>query len=325
MPDYSVTVQNVVLDLLQYIGVTSLQAPSNSNALNRPGIINEDIYKAIRAINAALGEILEKGPIQATTRTRRSELLNAGTGVIISVTQNSKDITFVSGQADWMVGCSIQIGGDSYMNEIVSFEGATAKLLRQYLGSTQVNLPAQVWGDAVVLPDDTNAVIEPVQIMPNRNLVPAQSRQHFDRFSYQANSESAPYTYIMKTTGWPILYLAEGTYDPLLPYMPIILRVNPMPNQAMTITYVAERKFTKVSMDDIGLDGNDPGVTFSGNCSDWLENILLPIARKRFSAHPAWKNREARPEIMDQYKQAIALLESPTLSKQIGSQKAVYL
>jgi hypothetical protein len=57
-----VTGQEVVLDLLRYIGVTGFSAVANDQKLNRPGLDDDDVRRAIQAINSGLQTIQKFGP-----------------------------------------------------------------------------------------------------------------------------------------------------------------------------------------------------------------------------------------------------------------------
>lgn len=297
------TGQEVLLDLLGYIGIKTFTPGGGSNALNRPNVSTGDINRGLSAINAALQEIQVKGPTEFK-QDRRSVTLYAPTPVTLTVT-DPVTITMTAGQQDWMVGCSIKIDGDPYQNEIVGVSGPDISLLRAHPGSPGSNVGAVVYCDAVLLESDVGAVLEPVEMPPNRRLTPANSRADFDRFTYQNNQESTPATSITKSVGTPSLYWVEPYYSLVQNYLPLYIRVNPMPGSQTSLIFRAERKTERVGGSIYGSDDTDPDYEFTSVPADMVESILLPAARYYFTAHPSFKNKESRQAIVDQYKQAM--------------------
>lgn len=297
------TGQELLLDLLGYVGIQTFKTFGNSAALNRPSVRAGDIRRGLAAINAALQHIYEKGPTEFK-QDRRSVKLYAPTPVILTIAGNGI-ITMTTGKADWMVGCSIQISGDPYQNEILGFSGNDVSTLRAHPGSPGTGISATVYCDAVLLENDVKSVLEPVELPPNRRLTPAQSRADFDHFSYQSNSSSTPATSVTKGVGSPIIYWVEPYYSLVQSYLPIYIRVNPMPNQLYSLIFRAEHKPENVDESIYGANDQDPGYEFTSVPADQVERILLPIARYHFMAHPNFKNREARQSITDEAKEVL--------------------
>lgn len=97
----------------------------------------------VQAANAALLELLGQALAED-----RSELVRAPVSVTLGqVTADDKAITF-SGYADWMRGCSIQIG--STWNRLVR-PGSSVSLEIPYQGTTASNVAATVYQDVVNL------------------------------------------------------------------------------------------------------------------------------------------------------------------------------
>jgi hypothetical protein len=69
------TGQEVILDLLRYIGVTGFTAVANDQRLNRPGLDNDDIRRAFAALNSALQTVQKYGP-QALKDDERAAFFN---------------------------------------------------------------------------------------------------------------------------------------------------------------------------------------------------------------------------------------------------------
>jgi hypothetical protein len=113
-----VTGQEVILDLLRYIGVTGFTAVDNDQRLNRPGLDNDDIRRALAALNSALQTIQKYGP-QSLKDDERAAFFNNPTSVqIVALVTNGQSATLSAPPPAWMVGCSILVPGDSDMNRI---------------------------------------------------------------------------------------------------------------------------------------------------------------------------------------------------------------
>ena len=86
-------------------------------------------------------------------------------------------------------------------------------------------------------------------------------------------------------------YVAPSPYSPLGTYSP-----------------VGGTDVVTVASGDPGVGASDPG-TMLPIPNGWAESILLPIALKRFSGSPAFKNDKAIVQINAQYKAALAALK----------------
>lgn len=110
------TRQQLVLDLLAYIGVSGFGVGGGGDDPTD----DNDLTKALIAVNAALQLIFDKGPGSIKT-DQRSGVLNVPTAIVLNCASNG--CVFVSGQESWMEGCSVQIDGDSVMNRIARMSG----------------------------------------------------------------------------------------------------------------------------------------------------------------------------------------------------------
>lgn len=314
------TAQSIVLDLLQYIGVTGFLDPENANALNRPGVDDTDITRAISAVNSAIQTMIRLGPHHFSF-DRRSVNLVAPYGWTGNVV-NGGGITFPSTPPAWFRGSSIRIDGDGDLNEIRDITGNVGSLLHGYLGSTATGVSVVVYNDSPIMDSDVKRVFEPVELSPNRLLWAAPSRAAFDRFSYQANSTSTPYSLIQKQPGTPTMFQIET-----LPTRLLAVRLNPMPSQQLTITCVVSTAPEAIDNSALGeADNVDPGYEFTTLDAEVIDSILLPIARYMFSAHPAWKNAEARAVVNAQYVEAMKLLrQGAPLENRVVSNRGKYI
>ena len=86
--------------------------------------------------------------------------------------------------------------------------------------------------------------------------------------------------------------------------MTVRLRVLPIPDGPYPLAYGARMNAPKITVGDVGA-ASDPEVGFPIP-GGWDESVLLPMALKRFSGHPAFGNGNpnAAAEIDRQYKAA---------------------
>lgn len=155
------TGQEVIEDLVRYIGVVSLVDTDNDQSLNLPGIDQDDINKAIAALNSGLQTIQKYGP-QDMKYAETAVFYNDPTEVSLSVvTLNGQSAVATTTPPAWMLGCSIIIAGDSDVNRIIDITGLNLSLLRGYRG---VSGPATavVYADCALLNPTIGAVLEPV-------------------------------------------------------------------------------------------------------------------------------------------------------------------
>lgn len=140
----------------------------------------EDDAAAMAAANAALMELLGDG---TRRREQRTELVRAPASVTLGVvTADSKAITFAGFQS-YMTGCSILIG--STWNRLVTTTSGTVSLESPYEGSSDTNVAATVYFDAVTLDASLEPIGPPilwnetdfVQLVPNNAMLAAVRHQ----------------------------------------------------------------------------------------------------------------------------------------------------
>lgn len=316
------TVQQVAKRILFRIGVVSLNPAVNANSANQTGIdLTNDIDEVVAAINGAYEEIWGLGPT-AIREQRMSWQLQPPTSVNINVTAYSATI---SGLTDpgWMAGCTIRINGDGLDNELVN----DTTLLRPFQGATGP-VSATVFGDAVALPSTVANVLAPVYIPQIVSpLVPAASREQFQatfRWDAYGNgmrpSEYEYYAMQNKVTGEPRMWFAEPRYDPAKTYLPIFLRVNPMPGSPYPITARVRLKPPTITAADVGTYSSDPGTQIP---QDWNESIVLPFAMQRFQMHPVF---DGRPNVVKEIARQLAIAQNllDALTPQVASVAAQF-
>lgn len=296
--------------MLPFIGVTVLDLSANANDPGKRQLLQSDIDFGAGCQTGALEEIYAGGPAAISER-RLAFVLNKPTTISVTTVSLSTAIT-VSGWQDWMIGCTVRIPEDSQDNEFVS----ATELLKPWMGETSGVQPSTVYGDAVKLPEGTDCVLEPVEIPLWKPLVPATSREQFITWNLPTGyrNEVQPgvsyYVTINKAVGWPVVWFAEAAFDPSEDFLPIFLRVNPMPSQAFSITMRARLQPPVITAADI-YDGtpSDPGPDFNIPLS-WHESVFLPFAMQRWTAHPSFTNEGSKKEIARQYQVAKNKLDS---------------
>jgi hypothetical protein len=318
-----VTGQEVILDLLRYIGVTGFTAVDNDQRLNRPGLDNDDIRRALAALNSALQTIQKYGP-QALKDDERAAFFNNPTSVqIVALVTNGQSATLSAPPPAWMLGCSILVPGDSDMNRIMDITGSDFSFLRGYRGPGGV-VTATVYADCALLGPDISAVLEPVNgsqitgIITNHKTLRHADLDTFINFQREIASQSSPANLV----GIAELYHVERRRDGDL-----FLRVAPIPGSGMNVTFKAKLRAERVTEGIIDESGvSDPGYEFTSLNQDDVESILLPIARWKFFTHPALKNAEARQAVKMEYDEAIlALRNGASFEPNVAAEHVTYI
>jgi hypothetical protein len=317
------TGQEVILDLLRYIGVTGFTAVDNDQRLNRPGLDNDDVRRAIAALNSALQTIQKYGP-QSLKDDERAAFFNTPTTVAITaVLTNGQSASMAAPPPAWMLGCSILVDGDSDMNRIRDITGNDFSFLRGYRGPSGAH-SATVYADCALLGPDIDAVLEPVygsQItgtLTNRKQLIYADLDTFTNFQREIASQASP----SQLVGQASIYHVERRRDGDL-----FLRIAPIPASAFNATFKAKlraERVTETILDQSGV--SDPGYEFSSLNQDDVESVLLPIARWRFFTHPALKNAETRQAVKMEYDEAmLALTRGAVFEPSVATTRATYI
>jgi hypothetical protein len=165
---------------LPYVGISSVgMLPANASA------------RLIQCFNQALQEIF-RDEHQETLGAQ----IHAPTPVVIGqVTQGSTAITFTGFQA-WMLGCTIHVSGDSIANALEK-KTSSVSLRHPYQGSTQANVTATVYHDALTFDTELKQVYPPVKLNDQYYVEPLPDRATLDmsrtvwRDEYSATPKTA--------------------------------------------------------------------------------------------------------------------------------------
>lgn len=300
--------------MLQYLGITDFSprpdaadVDAGRTYLDPDGGLLDDIAGII---TAALQEIFQDGPASLSEIPFGRNLYAPAT-ITLNVVQGLAATVVVSGMQDWMNGCSVQIAGDGFVNELAN---RTGLLRRPYLGPTATAVQATVYGNSIELEQDVRAVLEPVTAGLDGELMPCGDRAAFDRFGgCRLHSQFVE-------IGRPCAYIVEHQYDETLDYLPTFLRVTPAPCEAQPVTFRAKIYPPTITVEDLGDQDDDPGAAFPIP-GRWVESILLPYCLQRFTGSALFKNAEAKAEIARQYAAAKATLANtrPQVSRANGS------
>lgn len=117
----------------------------------------------LQCINKTLLEIYTAAPTNWMSEVPRAELVRAPITLPITVTNQSKAITFAGFDASWMLDCTIIIQGDATQNMLVRDGSATTTLMKPYLGTTGTTT-AIIYQDSVNIPADTFQIGSPVTL-----------------------------------------------------------------------------------------------------------------------------------------------------------------
>lgn len=250
------TLQQLALRLLKHIGVTSLDAEDDANAINQRGLVAGDLDDVAVAITAALQEITGEGP-SALSEQRVAGVLRGPQVVELGVTQFTTNVGSFPDFDSRMIGCTVRLAGDEQDNEIVS----ETELLRPYMGVSGA-VSATVYGDAFLLPSTVKNIMDPVNIPGLPDLSGVTTREEFefanteDYRSHQRSNDHSRYT-APKSSGRPCIWYCEprlsatGSLD-------FLLRITPMPDQAYSITFRAKKKPPTITGANIADGGTYP-------------------------------------------------------------------
>ncbi len=338
----SMTTRGLVLRLVEYCGVTSLDPadPSNNGVL-RSGLTAGMVPAAITCINGALQEIHKNSPTAMYYR-RVGTFLRAPQGITIDVTQNSQAVT-VYGWQDWMLGCSVRMAGDIVVNEFLDQQ----TLRRPFTSASQAGLTATVYNDTIIVnqvPGGGNVlgIREPVEIPQIRMLVAAGSRKEFYQYEWNPmlgddyHRAYARFAATPKIPAQPMAYfvdteraLVNSSTGETTEQTQIRLSVLPMPDVLYNLHYGVITDAVSISVADVGSFGPDPWAT-TGTVFDlpgiWDESVLLPMALKRFSGTPLFGtgNSLIQAEIDRQYKVASSIIQESNPNRAATRIQAVF-
>lgn len=302
----ALTAQKLALRLAKYIGVTNFDPTDSSNAapLHHAGLREGDLDELVACINGALQEMWELAP-KALSFSQLSLQLQAPLNVALRAATGSEVVTEFTSYAAWMAGCAIRLNGDARVNEIVD----GGRLLRPYQG-TGGRVGGVVYLNCATLAAEVISVIGSVKVAGVSDeataLRQASSRAEFERWVLSNEYEA----------GFPQGCLIETRYYPKDGLTKNQVRLFPLPDEALVLTVGVRLNAPVVRVEDLGAT-SDPKRTFPIP-NGWDEAVLLPLALRRFSAHPNFEANQARVEIERQATVARRLLSAVNPSREMA-------
>lgn len=287
------TVQQIVLHMLSYIGIRDLN-PTNNSIVSNPGMASGgvgaygDIQFALNKLNMAMQHVFREGPSTLSERPGGT-VLKAPRQVTMTVTQYSTACVVSTGWAADMIGCSVMTSGDAGgENEFLS-----ATKLRRPHPWTSGQITCTVYHDSVALLSDVRAIIEPVEL-PNRYpaLGITTSQKDFDAFN-------SGYVGTQRRSAQPRAVMMDAIYDGAMPVK--VIKFNPMPDQIYPVRWYEKIDPTPYVLADVIGSGNEAVGPFTDPNKvlpiHWVESVLLPIATELFISHPSFSNPAAAAAI----------------------------
>jgi hypothetical protein len=278
MPDAAA--DQVQSEILEMFGIETFDhAPAGLSAMG------------IREMNAVLQQIYALLPDTFWRESDpRSVLINAPTTVSVTVSANAKTITFVSGYASWMEGCTIVIAGDDAHNRLVMDAAAGATLWLPYGGSSGT-VAATVYHDAITV-QDAEQIIGPVMLLDHWELIPVsseRSRQIMDPGTGTIASGDNwlaglyglfPLLDYKRNIGTPTGFLTSPApyYTGTAVYLRMLLTA--LPDVAYRLTYKV-KGVAPTRVDD--WDDDRTWLVPYG----YTESIVIPMVMWRLAKHPA--------------------------------------
>jgi hypothetical protein len=287
--------------LLTYFAPEEREIPDSSTYPGR----NADV---LGAINGALQELYgESGP---WTRNRDAGTwLNApATSVPITVTNGSATASISSGAwKAWFAGCTIAIDGSTIDNRIMNADSSAIVLKFPHDGPTGTTT-ATIYHDSIAVPTDVAKVLEPVRIQglrmsPMGNAGDGLTSRSVDDYSFRRKTLDVVQTpgRIATRLARPAGYYTD-TWLPSASAMPQIrLYLSTAPAESMQVEYKA------VLVAPLGAALNTDPIPVP---LDYVESLLLPIARQRLTASDFFRSESAKPEIQRAFGVAMKLLET---------------
>jgi hypothetical protein len=287
------TVQQIVLHMLSYIGVRDLNPANNTNSTS-PGMASGgdgaygDIQFALNKLNMAMQQIFRDGPKDLSERPGGG-VIKPPRNILVTVTQFSNTITVVSGWEADMVGCSVTVNGDSGGENLLL---SSTRLARPHPGASGT-VSAVVYHDAIALASDVRTVIDPIE-MPNwfPPIVVVTTEADLNTFN-------SGYAGTKKMTAQPRAALVTTIFTDGAPKK--FLRLNPLPDQIYPVRWREKVDPPHYVMADVIATGDeedgpftDPGKVLPLH---WVESVLLPIATELFVSHPSFSNSAAEKAI----------------------------
>jgi len=259
----------------------------------------------LQSINGALQELFG----EASPWVRHDEfgvVLHAPTSVSIAVMNGSTAAEISADDwQEWFAGCTLVIEGATIDNQIRN-ASRQVRLKYPHDGSTGTVL-ATVYHDSVTLDPGVQKLVEPVRVA-GRQIHPVPSVSTLGRtpaaedFGFRPQSATPPVARVSQTAGTPSAYAVE-TWIPDVKSSPAPrMQLWPAPAAQVFIDYramlAAPVLNSIVSSDTLPIP------------LQYVDSIFLPLARKRLTACPFFRDISGADEIARASSEAKSLLNS---------------
>jgi hypothetical protein len=261
------TVQALAQRLARF---TSSKTLSNMSA--------EDRLVMIDCINSAVYNWFVSAPENARMTTVSHMIRQSESGRVDTV-EGENALVGLALQ-DYHLGCSIQIEGDTNMNEVVSVEG-TPQVLNQHKATG--NFAYQLYFDAIMITDYlVNRLVSHPRILETGvELYRDDKGMKFMGAERRAGGwwwDSA----FTRRFGQPYRYVIENTGISLKDEARIMLRVDPIPEDVYTVTFDAVIDAPTMTLNDMD------GTVNLAVPDQYVLPHLLPLALGDLATSPIW-------------------------------------
>ena len=262
----------------------------------------EYLIGAVDAINAGAQELYSLAPDFLSVRPYGLAVTAPASITIDALSAGSAATGSITGFANWMLGCTVRIGGEPE-NRLLSYSGGAGVLANQITTSTGTQ-SATVFCDCLTLPTEIYTVLPVVTLSDSRVLTPARGVHGLewtvDRWedfglsnvSLSRRNAGPPRTYFITANSLSV----SGT----APALQMLL--SPMPDATDLVTFRARVKPVSISVSDLDAANNGASATKEIPLpAGWDEMFLLPFALQRFTASPFFNNNGIKEELARQF------------------------
>lgn len=303
------TTEEAALDLCGLIGVEEL-ALAGTPTLNR---IISDINAELQYLWTLIPHWWSAEPTGAIVRAPQT--LSG-----ITATFGSKTVTLTAPDT-WMVGCTLLFDGEEFQNQLVAYTGTTGTLLRPYAGATGSGKSAILYNDCFVQATTTSAILPPVLLLGEGELIGLSGRRDLRRYSsnstYATNHGLAGDMGAAAENmdiGRPIAYYVETYSNPTTRLTNLRLRLAPLPDKQYLLEYQSRTEAPRITTLNSSTSIPVP--------QQYVDSVFMPMLRKRFASWKNFNTQGIKGVLDEQYNQAIQILDrlkpQPIAARSVG-------
>ena len=279
--------------------------------------------EALKALNSAMQVVAAQSPSWFDRNHAGAKLEAPTTVTATRIDAQAISILDADWQA-WMEGSTVQTGGviDNSGDYVSAAAGGsrTLQLLHPHL-QTDATFAVVFYHDCIILPTTYRQMLRPVRLPGFHELVPvtgtngldsaANATQHINDYGSHLRIPSVSANSVNRTdyAGAPRAYFVDTKYstDAAQEFR---LRLSPPPAVEMILDYKYRVNPPKYEID------TDSEVLPIPH--QWVETILFPIALKRFTTAPWFRNKSHIESIKEDYAEAMNILGTITPQNRSG-------